>query len=89
MHSADINAALQKRGSSQADVARSVIGRTGAFVTPAAVHLVIRGLSKSAAIAARISEVTGIPVKTLWPGKYPELEQAQSRTRSAPKRRAA
>lgn len=95
MHPADINAALQKRGSSQADIARTVIGRGGAPVSGGAVHLVIRGLSKSAAIAARISEVTGIPVVTLWPGKYPDLERAQARRplstnkRVAPQRRGA
>lgn len=76
MHPADIKARLEKAGSSQADVARSVRGRNGDRVTPAAVHHVIRGLSKSKAIAQRISAITGVPVAKLWPSKYPELDAA-------------
>lgn len=83
MHPADINAALQKVGSSQAQVARSLPGRDGAELTHAAVHLVIRGRSHSARIALRISEVTGLTVGELWPGVYPQLEAQQARTARA------
>lgn len=76
MHPADIKAHIQKAGSNQSAVARSVNGRSGKGVTPGAVYLVIRGLAKSHAIAKRISQITGVPVGELWPGKYPNLEAA-------------
>jgi lambda repressor-like predicted transcriptional regulator len=85
MHPADIKAALEKAGSNQVKVARSVRGRAGRAVTGAAVRQVITGHSKSRAIASRISTVTGIPVSQLWPGKYPDLELMQ---RSAALRQA-
>ncbi len=79
MHPADIKASLEKAGFSQVDIARSVVGRSGEVVTPGAVHMVIKGKRRSAAIARRISEVIGLPVRTLWPGKYPQLERKASR----------
>lgn len=82
MHPADIKASLEKAGSSQADVCRTVRGRNGGEVTAAAVHHVIRGLSKSKFIAQKISDITGIPVSKLWPGKYPELEKVRGRKSS-------
>ncbi len=71
MHPADIQASLKKAGVTQARVAQSL------RVTDGAIHLVLRGATKSARIARRISEVTGIPVAQLWPGKYPLLEAEQ------------
>lgn len=79
MHPADINAALQKAGSNQTAVARSLTNRNGRSLTSAAVHHVIKGRSRSERIALCISQVTGIPVGQLWPNKYPVLEAAQER----------
>lgn len=76
MHPADINAALQKAGSNQSAVARGFRNRRGQVLSPAAVHMVIKGRSVSERIALRIAEVTGLPVGQLWPGKYPQLETA-------------
>jgi lambda repressor-like predicted transcriptional regulator len=84
MHPADITAALKKRGSSQSEIARSVVGRRGHGVTPGAVYLVVKGLTKSRSIASRISAVTGIPVAELWPGKYPDLEKFERVAKTNP-----
>jgi lambda repressor-like predicted transcriptional regulator len=70
MHPADIKAAINKAGSSQADVARTLQGRN---VTPSAVWAVINGNSRSASIAKHISRITGLAVHVMWPGAYPEL----------------
>lgn len=64
MHPADIQAALKKRGSSQAKIAEA------SNVSRAHVSYVIQGRSKSRRIAEAISTTTGIPVDRLWPGKY-------------------
>lgn len=64
MHPADIQAALKKRGSSQAKIADA------SQVSRAHVSYVIQGRSKSRRIADAISRTTGIPVDRLWPGKY-------------------
>lgn len=64
MHPADIKAALQKRGSSQAKIAQA------AKVTAAHVSYVVQGRSKSRRIANLISNATGISVDRMWPGKY-------------------
>lgn len=64
MHPADIKAALQKRGSSQAKIAEA------AKVTAAHVSYVVQGRSKSRRIANLISNATGISVDRMWPGKY-------------------
>ena len=82
MHPADIKAALQKCGTTQTAVARSLRGP----VSQMAVSHVISGRGKSARIALRISQLTGIPVSQLGPGKYPALEMLQS---PASRRRAA
>ncbi|MDO9094463.1 MAG: helix-turn-helix domain-containing protein [Rubrivivax sp.] len=93
MHPADISAALKKVGSSQAKVARSLTRADGEPISHGAVHLVVSGRMASARIAQRISELTGIPVGQLWPGRYPQLEEAQVRAsrlrRSPPSRKAA
>lgn len=85
MHPADIKAALEKAGSTQVDIARSLRGRERQHLSGAAVNQVITGHSKSRRIAGAISKLTGIPVATLWPGKYPDLELMQ---RSAALRQA-
>lgn len=86
MHPADIKAALEKVGSNQSQVARSIFNRHGRPLTSAAVHHVIKGRSISRRIALQISAVTGIPVAELWPGKYPELEAQQGRPARAARR---
>jgi lambda repressor-like predicted transcriptional regulator len=79
MHPADIKAAIQKAGSSQTAIARSLSGRAGrGSVSPTAVHAVVHGMQRSQRIAQRISQVTGIPVATLWPGAYPLAEMLQT-----------
>lgn len=72
MHPADIKASLVKAGTRQFQLAREL------RVTQPAVHLVIQGQTKSTRIASAISRVTKIPVKLLWPGKYPDLEKHQA-----------
>lgn len=72
MHPADIKASLAKAGFKQSDLARAM------KVTQPAVHLVIKGATKSERIAERISAAAGLPVKQLWPGKYPRLEKLQA-----------
>ncbi len=64
MHPADIQAALKKRGKTQADIA------TDLAVSRPHVAYVIQGRSKSRRVAEAISKATGIPVDRLWPGKY-------------------
>ena len=77
MHPADIKALLEKAGATQVAIASAVHGRDGKGVSRAAVHHVIRGLSRSQAIARHISQVVGQPVSRLWPGKYPEIEASE------------
>lgn len=75
MHPADIKAAIEKAGSSQAAIARSLgVGTGGESLSRTAVFMVVRGISKSRRIATAISKVTGLAVGQLWPGKYPDLE---------------
>lgn len=64
MHYADINAALQKVGSSQTRVAKKL------GVHRSIVSRVIRGTVVSYRIARHISAVTGLPLATLWPARY-------------------
>ena len=89
MHPADINAALRKAGSSQAKVSRWFAEHGEQPVSPAAVHLVISGRGSSARIARRISEITGVPVARLWPGRYAPLAAEQAADRAARAARAA
>jgi lambda repressor-like predicted transcriptional regulator len=74
MHHEDIKAAIRKKGSSQAAIAREL------DVSPMGVNHVVQG-GTSKRIARHISLVTGIPVASLWPGKYPELEFEQKASR--------
>jgi lambda repressor-like predicted transcriptional regulator len=64
MHPADINAALLKAGANQTRIAEKH------NVSCNAVSSVIHGRMKSRRLANAIAKVTGIPVNTLWPGKY-------------------
>lgn len=67
MHPADIKAAVEKAGTSQAELARTLKGRA---VSAGAVWAVINGKSASAEIAHHIARAIGLPVDKLWPGKY-------------------
>jgi lambda repressor-like predicted transcriptional regulator len=83
MHPADIKASLVKAGRRQFQLAREL------KVTQPAVHLVIQGQTKSARIATAISKVTGLPIKDLWPGKYPDLEKHQAIEANVARKQAA
>lgn len=84
MHPEDIKAHIRKAGHSQTSVAGKVQGRKGT-VSPGAVWAVVQGVMTSAPIAHTVSQVTGIPVGKLWPGRYPtlEAEQAKAERRSS------
>lgn len=66
MHYADIKAALEKAGSSQADIARDL------KVSKTTVFKVIRGRDSSRRVADAIAKKIGKPVSEIWPGTYPE-----------------
>lgn len=83
MHPADIKASIAKAGLRQSELARRL------KVTQPAIHLVIKGSTKSRRIAVAISKVTGVPVKVLWPGKYPDLEKHQAIEAAAAARKKA
>lgn len=79
MHPADIKAHLAKAGLSQSAIARSLTGRaTGEHLTPGAVWLVIHGLARSERIASAISKALQLPVRDIFPGRYPSLEKMQA-----------
>jgi len=69
MHPEDIKAALRKRGSSQAKVAREL------DVAITSVHNVIHGACKSERIAKAISEIVGVDRADLWPGRYASINE--------------
>lgn len=69
MHAEDIKAAIRKAGSTQASIARAL------DVSRMAVGHVVSANSKSRRIATAVSQVVGIPIAELWPGKYPDLEK--------------
>lgn len=64
MHPEDIKASIRKRNTSQSGIAASL------GITVMTVSHVINGRGKSARVAKRISEVIGLPVDEIWPGKY-------------------
>lgn len=64
MHSADITAALKRAGYGQAELGRSL------GVGKATVSAVINGKGRSARVEERISEITGLRLKDLWPQHY-------------------
>jgi lambda repressor-like predicted transcriptional regulator len=79
MHPEDIKAEIRKRGHTLASVAASLRGRFGDEpITRGAVTRVVRGVLKSRRIAQEIARITGCPVRELWPGKYPELEELEA-----------
>jgi len=80
MHPEDIKAALRKVSSSQSAIARRILGRSGEPITAGAVSSVIWGKTKSMRIAREISEVTGIAIDVLFPGKY-KLPRASGKPR--------
>lgn len=61
MHPADITAALRKRRSSQADIARQL------GLTKTTVCGVVQGRYNSRRVKAAIAKATGIPQNKLWP----------------------
>lgn len=79
MHHEDIKAAIRKRGSTPSEIARAL------GITHAAVSLVIRGSSTSARVAKRISDLTGLSLGQLWPGKYLKLEAQLAAKHQAPR----
>jgi len=81
MHPADIKAALQKKGSSCAQIARKQ------NVDRSMVSQVVCGRGTSRRVAFEISRVIGRPVQEIWPGKYvPKI--ARSVAHRSVKRRA-
>lgn len=74
MHPADIKAALEKRGLSQAAIAMRSKRGADRHVGRSAVCRVINGTLKSGAIARCIAEAIELPIATVFPGRYPELE---------------
>lgn len=64
MHPADIKAAIEKAGTTQAAIAREL------DVSGVHVWQVIHGRSQSQRVAETISRVTGISIRKLWPGVY-------------------
>lgn len=87
MHHEDIKAAIRKQGITPADLAKTL------NVSAMSVSRVIRGDSKSEAIAKAISKVTGLAVDVLWPGLYTERPSGAVRAaallRGQPRRKAA
>lgn len=74
MHPADIQAALKKAGSSQADIARSL------SITETMVYAVVHGRGRSRRVATEIGRVVGLSVRRLWPDAY----DATATARKAP-----
>ncbi|MDI3260065.1 MAG: helix-turn-helix domain-containing protein [Sinobacteraceae bacterium] len=72
MEPVEIRIALLRAGYTQSRVAREL------GLHPNTVQTVVSGAGTSRRVAKRISEVTGIPISKLWPGRY-----------SAPARRRA
>ena len=68
MHHADIQAALTKQGYTHESLLKRL---RRVDIKPNMVSRVIRGKARSRQVEARISEVTGIPLQTLWPEAYP------------------
>jgi len=67
MHPEQIKAAIRMTGTTPAYIADDMgVSRT-------CVSHVIHSRGVSAKVAVRIAKVTGIPVATLWPGKYQRL----------------
>lgn len=61
MHPEEIKASIRMNGTTPAAIADEL------QISRSMVSHVIAGTAKSARIAARIAEITGVPVVTLWP----------------------
>lgn len=83
MHPADINAALKKAGYTQRRIAKDL------GVRQPTVYLVVYGKGTSARIAKAIAQATGLPLSTLWPGKYDKPAAGRVPDRRDHDRRAA
>ena len=64
MHPELIKAAIRMKGSSVAAIANEL------QLSMSTVSSVMHGRGVSYRVARRIAEVTGLPMTTLWPGKY-------------------
>ncbi|EXI72677.1 MAG TPA: helix-turn-helix domain-containing protein [Candidatus Accumulibacter phosphatis] len=64
MEPADIQCALKKARTSQAEIARKL------GVSPTTVTYVVTGKSTSRRIATAIAAATGLTLDVLWPGRY-------------------
>jgi lambda repressor-like predicted transcriptional regulator len=72
MHPEQIKAAIRMKGTTPSAIADAMgLSRT-------AVTHVIRGVGVSLPVAQRISEVTGVPIALLWPGKYLPKKKAEA-----------
>lgn len=69
----DIRIALLQKGYSNRRIAREM------KLADSTVSAVINGHGTSRNVAKTVSDITGIPVSSLWPGRYPRLELAQIR----------
>jgi lambda repressor-like predicted transcriptional regulator len=70
MHPADLKAALQKKGSSLAQVARTL------DVSQPTVSQVLSGRTTSKRIAAEIARQAGVPIARAFSGRYAERRAA-------------
>jgi lambda repressor-like predicted transcriptional regulator len=84
MHPEDIKAAIRKRGFTLTEIAVSLGDRSASGPTKGAVSRVVQGIVKSRRIASAISQAAGLPVSTLWPGKYPDLEKFERVAKTNP-----
>lgn len=73
MHPEQIKAAIRMAGTTPAAIADEM------EVSRSTLSMVISGRGVSARVAARISEITGLPVKTLWPPKPPTTPLRRSK----------
>lgn len=81
MHPEEIKASIRMKGTTPAAIADKL------NVSRSMVSHVIAGTARSARVAARIAEITGIATLTLWPRKLanPTMRRANiSRPTSAP-----
>lgn len=65
MHPEEIKAAIRMTGTTPSAIADELC------LSSSTISQVIHGRGVSAKVRSRISEVTGLPVKTLWPPKKP------------------
>lgn len=74
MHSEQIKAAMRMAGTTQAMLADEL------NISRSTVTQVLNGTGKSARVMARVSEITGIPISTLWPNSVkPSLVRSRAK----------